>query len=66
MSSEEVIPTKLLVLLFVGLILPIYGLVTDQVAPIFYGSVFGGLLFFVKWRWWWEPLESYVTGNGRE
>ena len=65
MNNEEVLPTKLLVLLFVGLALPIYGLVTDQVAPILYGSIFGGLLFFVKRRWW-EPLESYVTGNGRE
>ncbi len=61
MSRGEFVPVRLLLLGFVGFFLPIYGLATDRVAYVIYGSVFGGVLFVVRWRWWWEPLQSYLT-----
>lgn len=65
MPSGQFLPTGLLLLVFLGVVLPAYGFITGEFIWVWNGVILGGILFIVKWRWWWHPLRAYVTTDNQ-
>jgi len=65
MVSFRNFPKGLSVLVFLGLIMPLYSFISGDFIWLFYGVIFAGVLFIVKWRWWWQPLRENL-GAGKQ
>lgn len=65
MPSFQLIPNRVLLLLFVALILPAYGFATGEFQWVMWGIFIGSVLFVLKWRWWWDPLREHFATHRR-
>jgi hypothetical protein len=64
-SRDQFLPTRLLLLLIVAFVTPVYAFVTEQFGLVVVSIGVGALLFAWKWRWWWEPLRAYIDESPR-
>jgi len=60
MSRVQFVSNRILLLLFFLVVLPVYGLYTDQVGFTLQSGMLGAILFVWKWRWWWEQIREYI------
>jgi hypothetical protein len=66
MPDGQFVSTRLLVLVLVAFVTPVYAFVTAQFGLVFLSAVLGALLFAWKWRWWWVPLREHVEADESE
>lgn len=66
MPPSQFLPNRVLLLVFLLVVLPIYSFITGDFAWFFHGLFFGGILFVVKWRWWWVPLCEYMSVDEKQ
>jgi hypothetical protein len=59
MAVDYSLPYGLLLIVFLGFILPAYAFMTGEFQWIL-GVFPAGVLFVVKWRWWWSPLREFI------
>ena len=58
---SQFISYRLLSLILLTVVFPLYGLYSNQFTLVTYSLVFGAILWVWKWRWWWEPLQNFVN-----
>jgi len=59
-TRSQFISNRLLLLLLLTIVFPIYGLYSNQITLVTYSLIIGAILWMWKWRWWWEPIRNFV------
>lgn len=60
-THSQFISNRLLLLLLLTIVFPIYGLYSNQTTLVTYSLIIGAILWMWKWRWWWEPIRNFVS-----